>query len=159
MCLILPGEGRAVDYPAGNERPANGVLFELRPGWHPCPMLLPATFPQVQRLECVRIDDPTGSHQWTEVPGTVTGTWLGDEAQEVLGLVADLPPGEIMRCFMPGYGIRAHGAGQLLFEVAFCFQCHNALILQPAPHERRDMVGFGADSQRAQDLLALFKAC
>ncbi|MFJ8677630.1 hypothetical protein [Streptomyces sp. NPDC093589] len=121
-------------------------------------MLLPSTSPQTQRLECVRIEDPTGSHQWTGVPGTTTGTWLDKEALEILDLVADLPTGDVMRCFMPGYGIRAHNADQLLFEIAFCFQCHNALILQPAPHKRRDLVGFKADSRRAQDLLALFKA-
>ncbi|WP_326687205.1 MULTISPECIES: hypothetical protein [unclassified Streptomyces] len=121
-------------------------------------MLLPPTSVQARRLECVRIEDPLGSLQWTGVPGTTIGTWLDKEALEVLDLVADLPTGNVMRCFMPGYGIRAHDAGQLLFELAFCFQCHNALILQPAPHKQRDLVGFNADSQRAQDLLALFKA-
>ncbi|WP_327318578.1 hypothetical protein [Streptomyces sp. NBC_01235] len=121
-------------------------------------MLLPSTSPQTRRLECVRIEDPTGSHEWTGVPGTTTRTWLDKEALEILDLVTDLPTGDVMRCFMPGYGIRAHNADQLLFEIAFCFQCHNALILQPAPHKRRDLVGFKADSRLAQHLLALFKA-
>ena len=121
-------------------------------------MLLPTASPQTQSLECVRIDDYSGSRLWTAVPGTTIGTWLGKEAPEILDLVADLPIGDVMRCFMPRYGIRAHSADRLLFEIAFCFQCNNALILQPDPHKRRDLIGFKADSRQAQDLLTRFRA-
>src|SRR5689334_23178341 len=116
-------------------------------------MLLPATSPQTRSPEGVRIDDPSDSHLWTAVPGTTIGTRVGNEASEILDLVADLPAGDIARCFIPGYGIRARSADQLLFEIAFCFRCNNALIFQQVPHQRRDFIGFNGDSRQAQDLL------
>ncbi|REF00732.1 hypothetical protein [Thermomonospora umbrina] len=122
-------------------------------------MLLPATSPQTHSLECVRIDDHAESHKWTTVPGTAVGTLLDQEAAELLDVVASIPTGDVMRCFMPGYGIRARSAdGLILFEIAFCFQCNNALVLQPEPHQRQDLVGFKADSRRGQELLARFRA-
>lgn len=124
----------------------------------PYRMILPATFPQTHSLECVRIDDIPESGLWTAIPGKTIATWRDREALEILDLVSDLPAGDVMRCFMPAYGIRAYSADQLLFEIAFCFQCDNALILEPDCHERRDLVGFKADSRRGQDLLARFRA-
>ena len=122
-------------------------------------MLLPSTSAQMHSLECVRIDDPTGFHLWAAVPGTSVGTLLDQEAAELLDVVASLPNGEIMRCFVPGFGIRARSAdGAVLFEVAFCFQCNNALILRPEPDERQDFVGFNAESRQGQELLARFGA-
>jgi hypothetical protein len=122
-------------------------------------MHLPVTSPQTQSLECIRIDGPREPYRWTAVPGTTIGKLLGEEALEFLDLVAALSSGEIMRCFVPGYGIRARNADELvLFEIAFCFKCNNALILEHVPRKQRDFVGFKADSRRAQDLLARFRA-
>ncbi|WP_093169205.1 hypothetical protein [Sinosporangium album] len=120
-------------------------------------MFLPPSFAQTLRLECIRIDDYSNSHRWVSVPGKIVGTWCGSEATEVIDLVAGLQPSEMTRCFLPGYGIRAHGADHLLFEIAFCFQCHNALLLVPGPKGQRDLVGFNAESQCAQELLNRFR--
>lgn len=121
-------------------------------------MRLPETSEKTDRLECIRIDDSSNWHRWTSVPGTTLGFWQGREAAEILGQVAELPAGGVMRCFRPGFGIRAHSADQVLFEIAFCFECHNALLFQPAPGDRGDLIGFKADSRRAMDLLSLFRA-
>ncbi|MGS2641790.1 hypothetical protein [Streptosporangium sp. LJ11] len=120
-------------------------------------MLLPTAYTRTQRLECVRIEDSSNSHRWTSVPGTIVGTWRDSDAIELLDLVASLPAGERMRCFRPGYGIRAHDADHLLFEIAFCFECNNALFFSP-PSGQRDLVGFKADSRPAQELLSRLRA-
>ncbi|MGI8332907.1 hypothetical protein ACRYCC_23395 [Actinomadura scrupuli] len=101
---------------------------------------------------------PSEFYRWTAIPGTTVKTWLDQEALDILHLVADLPAGEVMRCFLPVYGIRAHSIDQLLFEIAFCFQCHYALVLRPAPRQGSDVIGFDAGSRRAKDLLARFRA-
>ena len=125
-------------------------------------MLLPATAPQVRRVDCIRIKYDMERYLWhlaTSVPGETTGSWEDADASAIIDLVADLPDGEVMRCFSPGYGIRAHGADGILFEIAFCFHCHIALILSPGQQEQRGGGGFDPDSPPAQALLAKFRAC
>ncbi|GAA0657444.1 hypothetical protein GCM10010193_05150 [Kitasatospora atroaurantiaca] len=99
-------------------------------------MLLPATADEIVLLEAVRITDSRDRHLWTDtVPGERVGLW--DDAQEVLALIRDIPASEPMRCFSPGYAIRAHAAdGKRLFDIAFCFRCHRAVFYGPdAPAE------------------------
>ncbi|TCO55686.1 hypothetical protein [Actinocrispum wychmicini] len=122
-------------------------------------MLLPVTASQVQRVDCIRIKADVEWHLVTSVPGETIGSWQDADAAAIIDLVANLPDGEVMRCFFPGYGIRAHGADGILFEIAFCFRCHNVLTLSPGPQERRGLGGFDPDSQPAQELLAKFRAC
>ena len=62
-----------------------------------------------------------------------------------------------MRCFLPRYGIRAHGSEGVLFEIAFCFHCNGAPTLLPGLDEQ-DLIAFDADSAPAQRLLEKFKA-
>jgi hypothetical protein len=117
-------------------------------------MLLPSPGQDVQRFECLRITD-IETHLWSSIPGKSIGAWDGEDATAVAELVASLPAGEVYRCFTPRYGIRAHAADAVLFEIAFCFRCHGALILRPG---QRELVAFGADSPPAQELLGRFKA-
>ncbi|KAB2352221.1 hypothetical protein [Actinomadura rudentiformis] len=121
-------------------------------------MRLPESAVKTDRLECIRIDDLSEWHRWTSVPGATIGTWQGSDAAEALDLVAALPTGDVMRCFLPGFGLRAYGTDQLFFEIAFCFECHNALVIQPELDNRHDLIGFKADSRRAEDLLSRFRS-
>jgi hypothetical protein len=94
---------------------------------------------------------------WDEVPGDVVGTWDDERVHEVLGLVAALPEAERMRCFLPAYAIRLRRGRTVLAEVAFCFQCHNGLLLTPGIADT-DMFTFDPDSKPAQELLRRFRA-
>ena len=49
------------------------------------------------------------------------------EQPEVGPVLADLPDGEQLRCFMPHFGIRLWAGGALRAEAALCFRCNNAL--------------------------------
>ncbi|WP_410644927.1 hypothetical protein [Amycolatopsis sp. lyj-346] len=111
----------------------------------------------VRRLELVRIPGSRDWDEWAVVPGETLGTAEGADAVALAGLVAGLPDGEPMRCFSPVYALRAHGAAETLFEIAFCFRCHNALVVVPNGG-RPGLVAFGADSPSGQALLARFKA-
>ena len=119
---------------------------------------MPASAPQIERVECVRIASIDNWHQWAGIPGVTIGAWDGTDAAAIAGLVADLPGGQLMRCFTPRYGIRAHDADAILFEIAFCFRCHGALVLQPGRDEPGKLVGFAPDSPPARDLLARFRS-
>jgi len=102
-------------------------------------MLLPATADRIALVEAVRITDSRDRHLWTDtVPGETIGLW-DDDAQEVLTLISDIPASSRMRCFNPGYAIRAHTAGgKRSFDIAFCFSCHWAVFYGPdAPAEAR----------------------
>ncbi|WP_406207265.1 hypothetical protein OH807_34455 [Kitasatospora sp. NBC_01560] len=100
-------------------------------------MQLPTTADIVELIEAVRIDDPHGWPAWTDtVPGTSIGVW--EDAQEVLALVTALPAAPRMRCFVPGYALRARTGEHpvfprvTLFEIAFCFRCNGAWSYGPA---------------------------
>ncbi|ATY14728.1 hypothetical protein CU254_33185 [Amycolatopsis sp. AA4] len=119
-------------------------------------MHLPSAANQIRRFEGLRITD-IETQDWASVPGEVLGEWDGEDAAAVAELLAELPDGELMRCFLPRYGIRAHGSAGVLFEIAFCFRCHGALTLLPGRGEQ-DLIAFDAGSAPAQRLLEKFKA-
>lgn len=60
-------------------------------------------------------------------PGRAVAHWDGSELADILTLIEALPGSEQHRCgFSPGWGVRAYpeGLDVTLFEVAFCFTCH-----------------------------------
>jgi hypothetical protein len=120
-------------------------------------MLLPAESADIELIEVLRVTDQRDWHAWTTVPGEEFALWEGDAVRDALALIADLPDGVSYRCFVLGYGIRAHSADALLFEIAFCFRCHNAMVIGPA-HTRKGLVTFDADSAAAQELLRRLRA-
>ncbi|MBB1152716.1 MULTISPECIES: hypothetical protein [Amycolatopsis] len=119
-------------------------------------MHLPSAADQIRRFECLRITD-IETRDWAGVPGEVLGGWDGDDVAPIAELIAELPAGKLLRCFLPRYGIRAHGSEGVLFEIAFCFRCNGALTLLPGRDEQ-DLIAFDADSTPAQRLLEKFKA-
>jgi hypothetical protein len=69
-----------------------------------------------------------------------------------------LPEAEQMRCFTPSYGIRLRTETSVLAEVAFCFQCRNALVLNAAHIPNLpDWFTFDPNSTPAQQLLRMFR--
>ncbi|MFD9064147.1 hypothetical protein ACFVZ3_21785 [Kitasatospora purpeofusca] len=122
-------------------------------------MLLPETAPQTDLIEVVRI---TARPDSDAVVGDVLEIRVEEQARQVLDLVSALPGSEIHRCFAPAYGLRAHNSTDPLFEIAFCFRCHGALVLGPGGTPgpvRRGLQGFDPDSGPGRELLDLFRAC
>ncbi|MFF3250858.1 hypothetical protein ACFYWP_07590 [Actinacidiphila glaucinigra] len=108
-------------------------------------MLLPVAAAPIECVEAVSITADMVPRPRT-VPGDTIDVWVEDEARSVLGLVGEVPEGERARCFVPGYGLRAHSAHEVLFEVALCFRCDGALLLGPRPAELRGVQAFDAGS-------------
>ncbi|MFF4576538.1 hypothetical protein, partial [Streptomyces sp. NPDC001410] len=80
------------------------------------------------------------------------------QVRDVLTLISSAPDSELYRCFIPGWGIRAHSATDLLFQIAFCFQCHGARLWGPGvPAELDGIHGFDPDSPPALELLQRFR--
>ncbi|WP_035841444.1 hypothetical protein [Kitasatospora azatica] len=126
-------------------------------------MLLPTTANLVELIEVVRIADPVGWYAWTDtVPGETIGLW--EDAQQVLAQLEALPPGTKMRCFTPRFALRAHTGqhpdfpNQVLFEIAFCFQCEDAWFFGPAVTRESARQTFDPDSPPARELLRRFRA-
>ena len=122
-------------------------------------MLLPPTRAETELIEVVRIADPARHLTSRELTGDTVAIWAEDEAEEALALVADLPGDELYRCFLPGWGIRAHGADDRLFEIAFCFRCHGARIWGRGVTAEQRHQTFDAQSPAARELLSRFRAC
>jgi hypothetical protein len=92
--------------------------------------------------------------------GDSVALWDDDHARQVLALIADVPGSELYRCFIPGWGIRAHSPTDLLFEIAFCFRCHGARLWGPSvPAGEQGIHGFDPESPPALELLRRFRAC
>lgn len=122
-------------------------------------MLLPPGHEKTELIEVVRITDTLRHMTSADLVGDEVAVWEASRAEETLAHVEALPDGPLMRCFFPGWGIRAHSSSGLLFQVAFCFQCNGARLWGPsAPAELDTIHGFDAESGVAQGLLAEFRA-
>ncbi len=122
-------------------------------------MLLPLTHGKTELVEVVRITDPVRHLSSEDLAGDTAAIWEGDQAQQALSLIADLPGSERYRCFLPGWGIRAHNSTGQLFEIAFCYRCHGARIWAPdLPLEQHNQT-FDAESPAALELLRRFHSC
>ncbi|UUV33009.1 hypothetical protein NQK81_06030 [Amycolatopsis roodepoortensis] len=110
-------------------------------------MFLPVAHDRVELVEVIG-PDGTGDDQLVAI-------WEGDEAQAALTLVAGLPEGELKRCFIPVWKIRAHSGTRFLFEISFCFRCHGALLRGPAvPPEQDTIHAFDSEDSTSRELLA-----
>ncbi|MEU5888271.1 hypothetical protein ABZ835_15745 [Streptomyces sp. NPDC047461] len=122
-------------------------------------MLLPPGHEKTELIEVVRITDPIRHMSSPDLVGDEVAIWEAARVTETLESVGALPDSPLMRCFFPGWGIRAHSAAGLLFQVAFCFQCHGARLWGPSVPDELDTIhGFDADSMGARGLLARFRA-
>jgi len=121
-------------------------------------MLLPATSAQTEVIEVVRITPALRNPSSDPLAGEDTALWVEGQVEQALALIAELPGGELYRCFAPGWGIRGHSDTDVLFEIAFCFRCHGARLGGPGvPAEQQGIHTFDADSAPALALLALFR--
>ncbi|UKY54659.1 hypothetical protein [Streptomyces inhibens] len=122
-------------------------------------MLLPLNHVKAELIEVVRITDPARLLTSADLAGEAVAIWEGDQAQQALALIGDLPGGELYRCFVPGWGIRAHSCTDLLFEIAFCFRCHGARIWGPDVPAEQQSQDFDAESPAGLELLRRFRSC
>ncbi|MBW8798913.1 MAG: hypothetical protein JF597_36670 [Streptomyces sp.] len=122
-------------------------------------MLLPLTHGKTELVEVVRITDPVRHLGSQDLAGDTVAIWEGDEARQALSLISGLPGSEPYRCFLPGWGIRAHGSTSRLFEIAFCFRCHGARVRGPGLPAGQQTQTFDAESPDARELLHRFRSC
>ncbi|MEU5308454.1 hypothetical protein [Streptomyces sp. NPDC021562] len=122
-------------------------------------MQLPLNHGETELIEVVRITDPLRHLSSQDLAGDTAALWEGDQAQQALSLIADLPEGELYRCFLPGWGIRAHSSTRQLFEIAFCFRCHGARLWGPGLPAGQQGQTFDAKSPAARELLDRFSSC
>lgn len=121
-------------------------------------MLLPLAHEKTELIEVVRITDPVRHLSAEDLVGDDVAIWESTQANQVLTLIKDLPSSELHRCFIPGWGIRAHSATDLLFQVAFCFRCHGARLWGPGvPAAQTGIHTFDPDSPPARELLERFR--
>ncbi|MFF9819226.1 hypothetical protein [Streptomyces sp. NPDC014006] len=122
-------------------------------------MLLPPTHGKTEFIEVVRITDPARHITSEDLVGDTAAIWKGDQAQQALSLITDLPESELYRCFLPGWGIRAHSSTEQLFEIAFCFRCHGTRVWGPGLPAEQQGRTFDAESPAALELLRRFRSC
>ncbi|AKG41395.1 hypothetical protein SXIM_00110 [Streptomyces xiamenensis] len=122
-------------------------------------MLLPPVQDQTELIEVVRITDGMRHLSAPDLVGDDVAIWEATQISSTLTLISSVPDSELHRCFNPGWGIRAHSATRLLFQIAFCFQCHGARLWGPdVPAELDGIHGFDPDSPPALELLQRFRA-
>lgn len=123
-------------------------------------MMLPPVQETTELIEVVRITDPMGHLTSSHLVGDEVAIWEAAEVSGALALIGAVPDSELYRCFVPGWGIRAHGATGLLFEIAFCFRCNGARLWGlSVPAELEGIQGFDPDSPPALELLDRFRGC
>ncbi|MFD3655255.1 hypothetical protein [Streptomyces sp. NPDC058620] len=121
-------------------------------------MMLPPVQEKTELIEVVRITDPMRHLSAVDLVGDDVAIWESALVKEALALISSAPDSELHRCFIPGWGIRAHSATDLVFQIAFCFQCHGARLWGPGvPAELDGIHGFDPDSSPALELLERFR--
>ncbi|MFF2375024.1 hypothetical protein ACFVUW_11640 [Streptomyces xiamenensis] len=122
-------------------------------------MLLPPVQDQTELIEVVRITDGMRHLSAPDLVGDDVAIWEAAQISSALTLISSVPDSELYRCFNPCWGIRAHSATCLLFQIAFCFQCHGARLWGPdVPAGSDGIHGFDPDSPPALELLQRFRA-
>ncbi|MFE4333368.1 hypothetical protein ACFRQM_29270 [Streptomyces sp. NPDC056831] len=121
-------------------------------------MMLPPVQEKTELIEVVRITDPMRHLSAEDLVGDDVAIWEAAQVSDALTLISSVPGSELHRCFIPGWGIRAHSATDLLFQIAFCFQCHGARLWGPGvPGELDGIHSFDPDSPPALELLQGFR--
>ncbi|MCX5083842.1 hypothetical protein [Streptomyces sp. NBC_00401] len=124
-------------------------------------MQLPAeSLVATELIEVVRIS-ALPAKRGAPYPGRAVAHWVGSEATDVLTLIQTLPGSEQHRCgFSPGWSIRAYeeSLGPVLFEAAFCFNCHEVRMHGLTVPSALATQFFDADTPPARALLAIFRA-
>jgi hypothetical protein len=125
-------------------------------------MLLPESRHATELIEVVRLAGTMEPATSPDLPGRTVAVWAADEAAGALELMLALPPGERARCFLPGWGIRAHGpAEEPLFLAAICFRCNGVRVWSPPAPGATRTDGFhpiDGQSPPARELLRRFRA-
>ncbi|MFF4350374.1 hypothetical protein [Streptomyces sp. NPDC001530] len=110
-------------------------------------------------IEVVRITDPMRLLSAANLVGDDVAFWEAAQVSDALTLISSVPDSELHRCFIPGWGIRAHSGTDLLFQIAFCFQCHGARLWGPGvPAESEGIHGLDPASAPALELLQRFRS-
>ncbi|MFF0742623.1 hypothetical protein ACFYVL_19725 [Streptomyces sp. NPDC004111] len=121
-------------------------------------MLLPRAHEQTELVEVVRITPDANDPMPRTMAGEDVALWDADQAREVFALVEALPGSQPGRTFLPGWGVRVHGARGMLFEIAFSYDCHAARVWGPSvPHKQEGIYSFDPDSAPALELLRRFR--
>ncbi|MET8567674.1 hypothetical protein [Streptomyces sp. NPDC004783] len=121
-------------------------------------MLLPITHEKAELIEVVRIADPIRHLGAQDLTGDEVAVWEGPRLESAFALIDELPGSDLRRCFFPGWGVRVHSAAGLLFQLAFCFECHGVRLWGPdVPAGQEELHGFDADSAHARELLRQFR--
>lgn len=121
-------------------------------------MLLPITHEKAELIEVVRIVDPTRHLSAEDLTGDEVAVWEAPQADQTLALISDLPGSKLYRCFFPGWGVRVHSATGLLYQLAFCFDCHGVRLWGPeVPAEQEGIHSFDPGSAPARELLQRFR--
>src|SRR5258708_16191664 len=58
---------------------------------------------EVTRIDVLRMTGMPTPETWPPIPGETVATLSGAEAEALLALLAQLPDGEQMRCFIPSH--------------------------------------------------------
>lgn len=89
----------------------------------------PSTLREVDTVEIIdlRAVEPPRVSEYMTAAVASSGVRVVDAvAQEIAALFRALPPGEMMRCHTPPYGVRFYARGAVVLEVSLCWQCNNA---------------------------------
>src|SRR5258708_18170417 len=105
---------------------------------------------EVTRIDVLRMTGMPTPETWPPIPGETVATLSGAEAEALLALLAQLPDGEQMRCFIPSHGFRAWTNERSVAELAICFKCNNGVILRT--DGSREWFKFDAKSDVASSL-------
>jgi hypothetical protein len=109
-----------------------------------------AEISEVTRIDVLRMTGMPTPETWPPIPGEIVATLSGAEADALLAILAQLPDGEQMRCFIPSHGFRAWTDGRSVAEMAICFKCNNGVILRT--EGSREWFKFDAQSDVASSL-------
>jgi hypothetical protein len=132
------------------------LLVAVAPLSYLCDMYVPGELPDVDAVEVVDLRGVAPTEAVATLQRARGAVRLeGAAAAEIAKLWRGLPPGEMMRCHIPGFGLRFWRGDQVVVLASLCWKCNNARGLVD---DVSIGFSFDGDSQAARTLLRRCKA-
>jgi hypothetical protein len=87
----------------------------------------PNTLPSLPKISKVEIVILSGDPKLLDKNPKVSAVLNDEQAEEIMTLWRQLPPGQQARCHIPPFGLRFFAKDYLICQASLCWECNNII--------------------------------